>query len=263
MDWSRTKSIFISVFFVLNVFLTYQYLEKMNNYQYDYITDSSIEEFLKEENITYSSLPKQKIRDQLLIAESKVFDKKTTKTLMNQNVKIIDGTKLLGIFKEPLTISENFQSSELEILIKDHLYKGSEYSFWSYDEMKGMIVFYQTWEKKMFFNNSKGKITLYLNEDGNVTSYEQTYLTEIEKFNKEKELVTAIKAIEALYNKGDLVSNSNLEVQLGYYNTLQTASVTHLLVPTWRVVVNEELDLFVNAIDGGVIELNTEEKILE
>ncbi len=52
-------------------------------------------------------------------------------------------------------------------------------------------------------------------------------------------------------------------MELGYYNSLQTTSATHLLVPTWRVVVNDEEDLFVNAFDGEVIELNTEEKITE
>ncbi|MBR8644463.1 hypothetical protein KEH51_07070 [[Brevibacterium] frigoritolerans] len=47
---------------------------------------------------------------------------------------------------------------------------------------------------------------------------------------------------------------------MGYYNSLQTTSVSHLLVPTWWVVIDDETDLFVNAFDGEVIELNTEEK---
>ena len=116
----------------------------------------------------------------------------------------------------------------------------------------------------MFYNNSKGKITLFINEENQVISYEQTYLEDIEKFNKEKDLVTAIKALEALYMNGDIEPKSTItKVDLGYYNSLQTTSATHLLVPVWRVVVNDELDLFVNAFDGGVIELNTEEKILE
>ena len=50
------------------------------------------------------------------------------------------------------------------------------------------------------------------------------------------------------------------KVELGYYNSLQTTSATHLLVPVWRVVVNDEEDLFVNAFDGEVIELNTKKR---
>ena len=44
----------------------------------------------------------------------------------------------------------------------------------------------------MFFNNSKGKITLFLDKENQVISYEQTYLEDIEKFNEEKDLVTCL-----------------------------------------------------------------------
>ena len=173
-------------------------------------------------------------------------------------------TKLIGSFNKPISISKNFQSSELEQLLKEYMLFGNDYLYWNYDKKDGEIIFYQTWDKKMFFNNSKGKITLFVNKENQVTSYEQTYLEDIKKINKEKDLVTAIKAIETLYMNGDIQSKSEItKVELGYYNSLQTTSATHLLVPVWRVVVNDELDLFVNAFDGGVIELNTEEKILE
>ena len=79
---------------------------------------------------------------------------------------------------------------------------GSEYRYWDYDETEREIIFYQTWDKKMFFNNSKGKITLFLDKENQVISYEQTYLENIKKFNEEKDLVTAIKALEALYENG-------------------------------------------------------------
>ena len=141
---------------------------------------------------------------------------------------------------------------------------GSDYHYWHYDKKDGEIILYQIWDKKMLYNNSKGKITLFVNKENQVFSYEQTYLEDIKKFNKEKDLVPPIKALEALYMNGDIEPKSKVtDVELGYYNSLQTTSATHLLVPVWRVVVNDEIDLFVNAFDGGVIELNTEEKILE
>ena len=74
MDWSKTKSIFIMVFFVLDIFLLYQFLEKKDNYQFDYIAEASIEERLQEEEIQYASLPKQKWKEQFLIAQSKIFE---------------------------------------------------------------------------------------------------------------------------------------------------------------------------------------------
>ena len=61
VDWNNTKSIFIMVFFVLNIFLLYQFLEKINDSQYESFTESSTEELLKEDEISIETpLPKQK-----------------------------------------------------------------------------------------------------------------------------------------------------------------------------------------------------------
>lgn len=264
MDWNNTKSIFIMVFFVLNIFLLYQFLEKINDSQLEFIADSSIEEVLKEDEITINQLPKQREKDQFLIAKSKTFENKDLKDLKNQKVKIIDGEKLVGSLKEPVSLSKETRPADLDTFLKEYILYGSEYSYWSYDKESQTIICYQVSDNKMFFNNSKGKVTLYMNKDDEVTSYEQTYLEGIEKFNKPKELVSALDAIHALYNQGDIVSKDEVtSVKVGFYNSLQTTSFSHLLVPTWWVVVNNETDLFVNAFDGEVIELNTEEKILE
>ena len=202
MDWSKTKSIFIMVFFVLDIFLLYQFLEKKDNYQFEYFAEATIEDRLQGDEITYDSLPKQNLKEQFLTAQSKIFKMEDIEDLPNQKVKVVDQTKLSGSFDKPISISKNFQSSELEKLVKEYMLYGSEYRYWDYDETDREIIFYQTWDKKMFFNNSKGKITLFLNKENQVISYEQTYLEDIEKFNKEKDLVTAFKALEALYENG-------------------------------------------------------------
>ncbi|MGE7604299.1 two-component system regulatory protein YycI [Peribacillus sp. NPDC097675] len=266
MDWNNTKSIFIMVFFVLNIFLLYQLLEKINDNQYDeFITESSYEEVLKEDDIAIKNpLAKQKVKDQFLIAKSKNFDKKELKDLKNQKVNIIEGNKLVGSFKTPISLGKEFKSADIDLFLKDNIMYGSEYGYWGYDKKGQSITCYQVNDNKMFFNNSKGKVTLYLNKDDEVTSYEQTYLVGIKKFNKPKELYSDLDAVYALYSHGNIVSKDEVtDVKLGFYNSLQTTSSSHLLVPTWWVVVNDETDLFVNAFDGEVIELNTEEKILE
>lgn len=262
LDWSKTKSIFIMVFLVLDIFLLYQFLEKKDNYQFEYFSEATIEDRLQREEITYKSLPKQNVKEQFLIAQSKVFKKEDTANLINQKVNVLEQTKLLGTFDKPISISKNVQSSELEKFVAKYMLFGSEYRYWDHGETNGEIIFYQTWDNKMFFNNSKGKITLFLDKDNQVISYEQTYLENLEETNEEKDLVPAIKALEALYENDDIEPKSDVsKVELGYYNSLQTTSVSHLLVPVWRVVVNDEIDLFVNAIDGAIIKLNTEEKI--
>lgn len=265
MDWNNTKSIFIMVFFVLNIFLLYQFLEKINDYQYENFAESSTEELLKEDDISIEvPLPKQKLKDQFLTAKSKTFEKKDIQYLKNQKAKIIDDKKLVGTFKTPVVMKADIHEADLDIFLKDYILNGSEYRFWSYDKTTQTIICYQVADNKMFFNNSMGKVTLYLNKKGEIVSYEQMYLEKLEKFNKPKELVTPMKAIRALYDNRDIVPKSKVtNVKLGFYNSLQTTSMSHLLVPTWWIVLDNETDLFVNAFDGEVIELNTEEKILE
>ncbi|MGG3496206.1 two-component system regulatory protein YycI [Peribacillus simplex] len=264
MDWNNTKSIFIMVFFILNIFLLYQFLEKINDNQIENFTESSIDELLKEDEISIETpLPKQKL-DQFLIAQSKTFEKKDIQDLKNQKAKIIDDKKLVGTFKTPVSMKAEIHAADLDIFLKEYILNGDDYHFWSYDKINQTIICYQVADKKMFYNNSKGKVTLYLNKKGEIVSYEQMYLEGIKKFNKPKELIPALSAIGALYDNDDIDPKSKVtNVKLGFYNSLQTTSVSHLLVPTWWVVLNDKTDLFVNAIDGEVIELNTEEKILE
>ena len=119
MDWSKTKSIFIMVFFVLDIFLLYQFLEKKNNYQFEYIAEASIEELLQEEEIQYASLPKQKWKEQFLIAQSKIFEKKDTKDLLNQKVNIVDETKLSQVaLISRFQSVKTFNPAELEKLVE-------------------------------------------------------------------------------------------------------------------------------------------------
>ncbi len=58
MDWSKTKSIFIGVFLILNVFLYSQYLNTYNEAKKLELLGKrqDIEAQLKEENITYITL---------------------------------------------------------------------------------------------------------------------------------------------------------------------------------------------------------------
>ena len=127
MDWNKSKSIFIMVFFVLDIFLLYQFLEKKDNYQFEYIAEATIEDRLQENEITYPALPKQKYKEQFLTAQSKIFMMEDTEDLLNQKVTVVDQTKLVGSFDKPIPISKNFQSSELEKLVKEYMLFGSDY----------------------------------------------------------------------------------------------------------------------------------------
>lgn len=59
LDWSKTKTIFIITFFILDIFLGYQFIQKKNSSQLDVILEATIEEQLEADGITYVDLPKE------------------------------------------------------------------------------------------------------------------------------------------------------------------------------------------------------------
>ena len=88
-----------------------------------------------------------------------------------------------------------------------------------------------------------------------MTSYRQTYLEVIEELSDEEELLTPLRAMETLYKKGLLKPKSEItKIELGY-STLVSLTASHVVTPTWRLVVNGKENLFVHALEGRVIPL--------
>ncbi|MEH6940848.1 two-component system regulatory protein YycI [Bacillus sp. JJ722] len=262
MDWSKTKTIFIIVFLILNMFLLYQYVEKKDSSDYDYLTESTIEDSLKENGITYKTLPKQTNKEQYLSAKSKDFSDDDLKKLKNQDATRLSPQKIYSKLDKPFQLEEKIHSEALDNFVKENVLYGDRYRFWKVDG--STIIYYQTYNEKMIYNNDSAKLVLSIN-DNQVQSYEQTYLEDIDKqANEQEDVVKAINAIEALFYKDHIPSNSEItDVELGYINLIQYASASHILTPTWHVEVDKKEDLFVNALDGRVIEFEEEPDVSE
>ncbi|RFU67284.1 hypothetical protein D0469_15425 [Peribacillus saganii] len=262
MEWSKTKSIFIIVFLVLNIFLLFQYMEKRNSNKYEYIPETSLEEDLTENDITYGKLPDNVKEEKYVTAKSKTFTKDDVQKLKGQGAAITGETLLVSILEKPFKIDEDFKSEQLDKYIKDTVLFGEDYRFWAFDEEQNTIIYYQEYQKKMFYNNANAELRLHVNSNREIESYEQTYLENIETFNDPVEILPPLQAIEILFTNDDLKAKSDItKVELGYYTYVQTAS--HVLAPTWRIVVDNKKNLFVNAFEGQIIEMSPEEKKLE
>lgn len=268
MEWSKTKTIFIIIFLILDGFLIYQYISKKNANEYEFLAESSFVEELRENEITYTTLPKQKIKEQYLNATSKEFTDEELSKLKNQTIVNFNEHKVFSKLEKPFLLGENLYSQALNSFVKENVLYGDHYRFWKIDESMNSIIYYQTYNDKMIYNNSNAKLTLFLNNNREITSYEQTYLDNIEQFNEEKEVWQAIKALEMLYRKGYIPSKSTItNVDLGYYDLIQITS-SHVLRPVWHVVLNDEVDLYVSAFDGQIIQSEaipstTDDKLME
>ncbi|MBP2242655.1 regulatory protein YycI of two-component signal transduction system YycFG [Cytobacillus eiseniae] len=262
MDWSKIKTIFILTFLVLNTYLMYEFF-KLNNSEYQFITEASFDKRLKADEIEYGELPKNFQKDMYLSAKPKDFNNEKLEEmeidiLKEQKVTINDGMVLLSVLDKPYELSDKIEVAEINSFIKNHVLFGDQYRF--YKKEGNSIMYYQQFRDKIFYENIGGELTIYLNSENDIVSYEQTLLENIEELSDEEKIIQPNKAIETLYEKGSLKPKSKItKVDLGYVTFVHTGT-SQVLTPAWRFIINEEENLFVHAFEGQIIQLNNEDK---
>jgi len=262
MEWSKTKTMFILVFLILDLFLATQLFNKYSKSQVDVIQNASDEDRLKADEITYDTLPQDKTSSQYVKAESKIFTNKDIKKLKKDQSALLtkDKTDITSYFIKPIVISGQIDENSMDKIMKENILYSDQYSFWKYDKNMKKITYFQTYQGNKIFQNVNGQITFYLNEKNEIVSYEQTLLNmNLGDKLKKSDVLAPIKVIDTLHNKGMLKRKSHIkEPELGYYTSVQSPEL-QLLVPTWHfTVVNDGKteNFFVNAFEGEVFDLN-------
>lgn len=260
MDWSKSKSIFIVVFLILDVFLYSLYLNLHTEaQQVEVLGNSNIEARLKEDNITYGALPNNIEKAAYISAKVKNFDEVKLPFQNAQDITIENNNKLIVILKDPIKLKSVEDKVLLNEFVKANVTNGADYTLWDIDPENQRATFFQRVNDRTIYYNINGVITVYWNEDNEITMYEQTLLEDIEAYEEEETLLMPIQAIQTLYAKGLLKPDSSItEIKLGY-STLVQLTQTQVFVPTWEVRVktseNVEEEYFVNAVEGKIIDV--------
>jgi regulatory protein YycI of two-component signal transduction system YycFG len=269
LDWSKTKTIFIIVFLILDIFLLTLFINKYNESQYDFLGEAKLEDYLQIENIEYNlPLSKDPEKQSYLNAITKAFTEEEIKEFENQSIEIIDSTVISSKLNESeYVISEKFKPDELKDFIAKNVLHGDSYSYWGIDEDQQRILYYQTYNGKSLFKNINGELAIYFNEDRKIVSYTQTLMTDFDEFTEKKSVITPLQALDTLYSKEKLPSDSKVKTpEIGFY-TLVPEAERQVLSPAWHFTVTKDGEtehLFVNAFEGNVIEFNnTEKELLE
>ncbi|WP_153019521.1 two-component system regulatory protein YycI [Bacillus gaemokensis] len=271
MDWNRIKTIFIVTFFILDLFLVFQFIQKQDSDQLELMTETKVEQQLKDDKITTVDLPKEPKKDSFITAKNKEFKEEDIRSLKNQTVTLQDINTIGSILKEPLLNTKTLSKDKYNEFLKSYVLDGQKYEFGKIEGSK--IYFFQKYKDKPIFYNDHGMVVVELNEKGDLVSYTQTMLTDLKEMGesekaKEQEIITAQTALENLYFKNQLKQNTHFkEAQIGYA-TLVASSISNIqvLAPTWNLKTDRKVDYFVNAIEGQVIKLGKEkenEKIME
>jgi regulatory protein YycI of two-component signal transduction system YycFG len=236
-------------------------MQDINEVEKQTVADISIEQRLMADEITYVTLPKGHIEDYYLKAEPKIFVEKDIQDSMleDQEVKIIDDTRLESILNEPMEITDEFGPAELNSYIKGHVLYGDQYRFWERSVDGKKITYYQHFDGKTLFGNRDGELVFHINEDNEIYSYSQSYFEEVLELSKSMKIIQPINAIETLLTNEVLERKDEIiEVELGYYTFAPLSDKTQVLNPAWCFVIEGKENLFVDAFQGKYIDLNKE-----
>ncbi|WP_157796313.1 two-component system regulatory protein YycI [Bacillus xiapuensis] len=255
MDWSKTKTIFIAVFLVLDIFLLTMLFNNYNESQMTVVKEEPIENKLKTYNIKYGELPDDAGEKPIITAKTKTFSKKDLEEYPDQDMKLErEKTVIDSTLTEPVKLGEK-KVEGIKAFVQSRVNYGSKYQYSNMNEKKTKAIFYQQHNDKKLFENKSGKLEIKLNSEGDIIGYEQTLLEDIEENSQKEEVLPAFQAIQTLYKNGLIKPNSTIsKVELGYYTVVQLTE-SQVLSPTWyiRIKKGDKVEkLYVNAFDGSI-----------
>ena len=123
-------------------------------------------------------------------------------------------------------------------------------------------VFFQKVDGEPIFYSPNAMLTIYWDENYEVTHYEQRMLEEFLSRNLKKDLLTQDEAVGSLATRSYLKQDSKvLKVTPGYSATL-VSTENQVFAATWNIRVELKdgtiENYFINAIEGKVIDFQLE-----
>lgn len=265
LDWNKTKSIFIIVFAILNVFLYSLYVERSSEAEnFTLLGEGPIEQKLEDDDITYSELPENDRQEPYVHGTTKDF---LAEEIPGDDlqINILDGEFLNVVFNDPvlLPLTED-GDPDLQTFVADNILGGEDYTLWEVDAAQGRAVFFQEVNGRPLYYSENAKLTIYWNDLQEVTRYEQSMFDDIIPQELDQNLIPAIQAIHTLYQRTVLQPGTHVEsAELGYSVFVQISEGRKMFLPTWHIVASLDdgtsEEYFVNAVKDGVIELKQEQ----
>lgn len=250
MDWSRTKSIFIITFLLLNLFLAFQLKEKNSANQISLITEAPMQEVLSQMNVVIEEeLVDEQQEGSHIVAKKMPIEDFMLNLSNNQEIMELDETTFKSVLKRPFPLNENQFQDNLKQFLTMYVSKSNHYTFGRYDEGKRAIYMMQVHDDKAMNSPDDAPLILSLDHEKRIVSYEQS-LFEVDEAGEAQEFLSALKAIEVLLNEKVIAVNDTISsIDLSYYSFFRPQGDVQVFAPMWQIRINET-DYLVNAIDG-------------
>ncbi|MTT31083.1 hypothetical protein GMB86_03530 [Terrilactibacillus sp. BCM23-1] len=271
MNWSKTKTIFIICFLLLNIFLASELYQRQSE---ELTMDSPTQDLTQTKNQVNidTEIPKAPENITFIIGEQQSFVKNDKNELIDP-LKKLQGTKddptqsikatnngraIEGVFEHPIDLPK--QNTNYQQIIQKFIYKGNEYTYSSTDK-DGNLHFIQVFDSTpVYIKDPKGSTFLNLKVKNNqIVSYTQRYFV-FTKTNK-VDIINATGAYDNLIQNNILSGyKRNItfkKINLAYFNSIGNLDQNDTMVffPTWHMQVKTEKDThhyFVNAVSSEV-----------
>lgn len=265
MQWGQIKLLLIVSFLILDIYLFVQFMEKKEAADIGILEQhtTSIEEQLKDDRITYESLPDEEYEETFISVEQNEFvedDLQDELVDKKQKSMIIQDELIVSKMKEKISINESMTDEEIEHLFSQLVYYSDEYTFWNWNKEKNVLIFFQNKFERPVYYNQNGLVLLFLNDRNEVDFYVQSMLGKAESLAEKRKLMKPMQAIETLYRANELPYDSHINnVHIGFHTRVPFESDVQVFAPIWKVKVNENMDYFVNAIEGFIFSTDEDE----
>jgi len=256
MQWGHIKTLFILSFFLLNIYLLIQFIDKQQEADLGVLDsqESSFEEQLAADDITIENIETDIEEAAYLSVPQREISREDIDQLNNTDgitSTVIDDEFIVSEFEESVSISEDASWEEINNQVKEYILYPEEYELWDWDQETNVLLFFQKKNDRTIYFNQYGLVLVYLNDENEMTHYTQTILSEEQQHDEMNSVIQPMTAIEALFdnnylNPGDVIN----DVRLGYYSRIVSGG-TQVFAPSWKVTLNNgERNYFVNAIEG-------------
>jgi regulatory protein YycI of two-component signal transduction system YycFG len=276
-------TIFIICFLLLDIFLGYQLVlrQKSADDQVSNFTESSFSQYIKNKNIQINApLPDGNQSVTFLSGRYLDFGEAGNKGLQ-QTLQQLAGPKKTPVqtfqVETPSTVIKSKFTNKVavpqtqtdqQIFLKQYVYQGDQYRFWSYSKTQHIYKFIQTYNGHPVFSVINKKLnTLNLQTDSTgkwMEGYTQTFI-DIKEEHQAKLNVQPMDAIQQLWDKNKIPIDRPVieQMELGYINLSENGDQSQSLayLPAWYIEVktNQAINHYfvtgiygrIQTIDGG------------
>lgn len=266
MDFKKIENIFLVAFILLNTYLLISFLNRYD-LQYASTTHDQVNVLreMEQMGIQLPTFEEEEPEVYTMQADNHRLLEEGMEELDGQAGSINeDGSFYRSLLTDPIELEgsnlDEFTEADFEQLDafvnSEAVLFGDQYRYARFDTEQNRFVYYQN-VNGLHVADGTSELSLFVDTNGEVFSYEQTYAGPMTQQGSPLELISDREAVEILFMNNELSSNMTIHPPvLAYYRTLQLEDLS-LYGPLWLVHVSSSsgAEVFrVDATSGTIIE---------